>query len=64
MALINVKDLPQSDELDRAAMQSIVGGARSGTRPTLNDQSTAGSSRIVDYPPGFALSGPKAHRVG
>ena len=54
MALINIKDLPQSDELDRKAMLAIVGGARSGARPTDLVGTTFRSGRIVDYPPGFA----------
>jgi hypothetical protein len=53
MAVITVKDLSQSDELDREAMQSITGGARIGVRPAQIDQAMAGSGRIVDYPPGF-----------
>lgn len=55
MALINIKDLPQSVELDREAMLAIVGGARAGARPAgLAGAAPFGSGRIVDYPPGFA----------
>jgi hypothetical protein len=54
MALITIKDLPQSMELDRAAMLAIVGGARAGVRPVDLAESTIRSGRIVDYPPGFA----------
>jgi hypothetical protein len=53
MALINIKDLPQSDELDRRAMLAIVGGARAGARPTSLVGTTFRSGRVVDYPPGF-----------
>ena len=53
MALITIKDLPQSDDLDREAMRSIVGGGLTGARPLQIDQAKAGSGRIVDYPPGF-----------
>jgi len=54
MALITVKDLPQSIELDRRAMHAIVGGARAGVRPLVPEATTLRSgSRIVDYPPGF-----------
>jgi hypothetical protein len=53
MALINIKDLPQNTELDRKAMQAIVGGARAGTRPVDFAGTTFRSGRIVDYPPGF-----------
>jgi hypothetical protein len=56
MALITIKDLPQSDELDRKAMHAIVGGARSagGRLAGLAATAAAPSARIVDYPPGFA----------
>lgn len=53
MALINIKDLPQSVELDREAMLAIVGGARAGARPTHLAGAAVQSGRIVDYPPGF-----------
>ena len=54
MALINIKDLPQSVELDREAMLEIVGGARAGARPAgLAGAAPFRSGRIVDYPPGF-----------
>ena len=52
MALI-IRDLPQSDDLDREAMRSIVGGVRTGARPAHIDQASTESGRIVDYPPGF-----------
>ena len=58
MAMIIINDLPQSDELDREAMQSIAGGARTGVRPVQIDQLMAGSGRIVDYPPGFGRRAP------
>jgi len=53
MALINIKDLPQSVELDRKAMLAIVGGARAGARPAHLVAAPFRSGRIVDYPPGF-----------
>jgi hypothetical protein len=56
MALIKVKDLPQSAALDRKAMQAIVGGARTGVRPVELSGATTG--RIVDYPPGFGRDRP------
>jgi hypothetical protein len=62
MALITIKDLPQSDDLDREAMRSIVGGGRTGARPVQIDQAKAGSDRIVDYPPGFGRQGPSPAR--
>jgi hypothetical protein len=53
MTVITIKDLSQSDELDREAMRSIAGGARTGVRPVQIDQAMAGSGCIVDYPPGI-----------
>jgi hypothetical protein len=58
MALITIKDLLQSDDLDREAMRSIVGGGPIGARPVKIDQLKAGSGRIIDYPPGFGRRGP------
>jgi hypothetical protein len=58
MALITIKDLSQSDDLDREAMRSIVGGGPTGARPVQIDQGKADSGRIVDYPPGFGRRGP------
>ena len=57
MALI-IRDLPQSDDLDREAMRSIVGGGRTGARPAYIDEARTESDRIVDYPPGFGRQGP------
>jgi len=53
MALIDIKDLPQSVELDRKAMLAIVGGTRVGARPIDLVGATLRAGRIVDYPPGF-----------
>jgi hypothetical protein len=53
MTRIEIKDLPQSDELDRAAMLAVVGGARSGSRKRPLGESQTGLVRLVDYPPGF-----------
>ena len=55
MANITIQDLPQSDDLDREAMRTIVGGSLTGARPPQLGQTKGG--RIVDYPPGFAPSG-------
>jgi len=57
MALVTIKDLPQSDDLDREAIRSIVGGGSIAARPVHFDQVKAGSGRIVDYPPGFSRQG-------
>ena len=53
MARITVKDLQQSDTLDRQAMVAIKGGARSGARPIQTLDPKQGRNRVVDYPPGF-----------
>lgn len=53
MAAITIKDLPQSDELDRQAMLAIVGGTGAGVRPAAPAPAALRSGRIVDYPPGF-----------
>jgi hypothetical protein len=54
MTRIEIKDLPQSDELDRAAMLAVVGGARSGSRKRPVGEAQTGLVRLVDYPPGFS----------
>jgi hypothetical protein len=59
MALINIKDLPQSVALDREAMVAIVGGARTGARPADLVGAASRNSRIVDYPPGFGRDRPQ-----
>jgi len=53
MARITIDDLPQSDDLDREAMQSILGGGLSRVPPRQVDEVGSGSGPIVDYPPGF-----------
>ena len=60
MARIDIKDLPQSDELDRAAMRSILGGGLSGPQPSRDDQQ---QPPIVDYPPGLGGLGAKNPKV-
>jgi hypothetical protein len=67
MAVITIKDLPQSDTLDREAMRLIVGGGAISARPGSADLASVGQvkpghsqcddSRIVDYPPGFGRRG-------
>ena len=64
MSLITIKDLAQSEDLDREAMRSIVGGGRAGARPVQIDQALGGSGRIVDYPPGFGRQGSIGARSG
>jgi hypothetical protein len=62
MALITIKDLPQSDDLDREAMRSIVGGGSTGARPVQIDQAEDGGGCVVEYPPGFSRKGPISAR--
>jgi hypothetical protein len=57
MALITIKDLPQSDDLDRQAMRSITGGGRIDVRLAPFGQANVNGGRIVDYPPGFGRQG-------
>jgi hypothetical protein len=52
MARITIEDLPQSDELDREAMRSVLGGGLGGPRPGAVGQTKPKSGPIVDYPPG------------
>ena len=54
VAKITIKDLSESTELDRAAMQAIIGGARNGGRPWRPEAGTSEPARIIDYPPGMA----------
>ncbi|GAB3539755.1 hypothetical protein GCM10027343_07720 [Noviherbaspirillum agri] len=56
MAIIVIKDLQESVELDRQAMTAITGGARYRARQPQPAQSILRSTRIVNYPPGFPRS--------
>jgi hypothetical protein len=60
MARIDIKDLPQSDELDREAMRSILGGGLSGPQPSREARQ---QRPIVDSPPGLGGLGAKNPRV-
>lgn len=60
MARIDIKDLPQSDELDREAMRSILGGGLSGPQPLREEPP---QRPIVDYPPGLGGLGAKNPQV-
>jgi len=53
MATIVIKDLTESIDLDRRAMTSIIGGARTRGR-YIPARTTGGINRIVNYPRGFA----------
>lgn len=54
MAHIVIKDLPESVDLDRQAMTAITGGARTRGRQPFPGTTIFRSTRIVNYPPGFA----------
>ena len=58
MALITIKDLAQSDDLDREAMRSTVGGGPIAAQPVQIDQAKGSNGRIVEYPPGFGYQRP------
>jgi hypothetical protein len=53
MATIVIKDLTENIDLDRQAMASIIGGARARGR-YIPRRTVASTSRIVNYPRGFA----------
>lgn len=53
MATIVIKDLTESIDLDRQAMTSIIGGARTRGR-YMPTRTAVGINRIVNYPRGFA----------
>jgi hypothetical protein len=54
MSKLVIKDLPESVQLDRAAMTAIVGGARtSGRFLGVTAQAVPEQTRVVDYPVGF-----------
>jgi hypothetical protein len=62
MARITINDLPQSDELDREAMRSVLGGGLRDLGPRREDRGERNRRPIVDYPPGCAgttAQGPK-----
>ncbi|MDR5817852.1 MULTISPECIES: hypothetical protein [unclassified Caballeronia] len=50
MAVIKIRDLADSVELDRQAMHTIVGGARDGLKPSFRIRTAANPNRVVDYP--------------
>ncbi len=50
MAVIKIKDLADSVELDRQAMTTIVGGKRDGLKSSFRIRPGATWNRVVDYP--------------
>jgi hypothetical protein len=53
MATIVIKDLTENIDLDRQAMASIIGGARTRGR-FIPRRTAASTTRIVNFPRGFA----------
>jgi len=58
MATITIKDLQESVELDREAMQAIIGGSRTGgaIHSFAAERRKSHANRIVDYPTGIKRS--------
>jgi hypothetical protein len=56
MAIIVIKDLPESVDLDRQAMVAITGGARARDRQTLLGRTIFRSARTINDPTSFAYS--------
>jgi len=50
MSTIVIKDLPESVDLDRQAMKSVIGGARTAGRQGVFGRAVPSSDRIFDYP--------------
>lgn len=53
MSTIAIKDLTESIDLDREAMNTITGGARTRGSQTFPAHTIFRSTRIIDYPAGF-----------
>lgn len=53
MASIVIKDLTESVDLDRKAMTTITGGARTRGSQTFPTHTIFRTTRIIDYPAGF-----------
>ncbi|AMR79317.1 hypothetical protein [Cupriavidus nantongensis] len=53
MAVIVIKDLPDSMDLDRQAMTTILGGGRTAGGQAWHGLRRQGAARIVDYPGGL-----------
>ena len=49
MAIIVIKDLPESVDLDRQAMLAITGGARTRGRPAFLARTALPRTKIVQY---------------
>lgn len=67
MAVIVIKDLPDSMDLDRQAMSTILGGGRTAGGQAWHGLRRQGAARIVDYPgglPGNRLVIPREQPLG
>ncbi|WP_432257742.1 hypothetical protein [Cupriavidus sp. TMH.W2] len=67
MAVIVIKDLPDSIDLDRQAMTAILGGGRTAGGQAWHGLRRQGAARIVDYPgglPGNRLAMPREQPLG
>ena len=63
MAIIVIKDLPESVELDRLAMLAIAGGSRFRSRATDIGRTAFRGKRIVDFSSSRAgKPSPEAHQ--
>jgi len=60
MAVIVIKDLSESIDLDRAAMSAIVGGARTGGAQARHPLRRTALARLIQYPTGFPGTPPAA----
>ena len=53
MAVIVIKDLPDSVDLDKEAMVAITGGARIRAGHAWTPRKAGGGMRVISYPGGF-----------
>ncbi|AJG19975.1 hypothetical protein RR42_m2589 [Cupriavidus basilensis] len=67
MAVIVIKDLPDSVDLDREAMVAITGGARTRAGHAWTQRKLGGALRVISYPEGFPgqpLAGTQSRPAG
>lgn len=62
MPTIRIRDLPESVDLDRQAMQAIAGGARLRGRQAV--MAPTRTNRIIDYPGSPSLHRPDKEASG
>jgi hypothetical protein len=63
MAVIKIKDLADSLDLDREAMIAIVGGSRTGAHPGFRARPAASGNRLFNYP-GVSIPSVPTERPG